>query len=284
MASLSSLRNTLYSAAVAGLGILASATSPTPAEAEPWPSRVNAVYKIEFGGFDVGTFEFSSSVNGQSYTLTGDAKLSALLGAFKWQGATRSSGALAGDQPQPSGYTFNFVSTAKNGSLKMGFAGDKVASVAHVPVHQPAPMTVPVRDVDLKGVLDPLSAVMALSRTKAENPCGRKLAVFDGKQRFDLQLTYKRQDRVTDVRPSGQPGIAYVCKVKYTPIAGHKPTEESRTMAASQGIEVSLRPVPSANLFVPHQIIIPTGAGIAKLTAIRVHITTPRNEQIALGH
>ena len=54
-------------------------------------------------------------------------------------------------------------------------------------------------------------------------------------------------------------------------------------MAASQDIEISLRPVPSANLFVPHQIVIPTGAGTATLTAVRIQIVTPRNEQIAFG-
>jgi Protein of unknown function (DUF3108) len=283
MASLLRLRSTVFSAAFAGLGVAATAVAPSPAAAEPWPSHVQAVYKIEFNGFDIGTFEFSSAVNGQAYSVTGDAKLSALLGAFKWQGATRTSGALSGDTPHPTGYSFSFASGSKQGSIRMGFAGDKVTNVAHVPVHQPAPTTIPVRDGDLKGVLDPLSAVMAMARTPGENPCTRKFAIFDGKQRFDLQLAYKRQDRVSDVRPTGQPGIAYVCKVKYTPIAGHKPTEEARAMAANQGIEVSLRPVPSANLFVPHRIVIPTGAGTATLTAVRVHITTPR-EQIALGH
>ncbi|MFM9941749.1 MAG: DUF3108 domain-containing protein [Hyphomicrobiaceae bacterium] len=276
------------SAAVASLAcVTATALTPATTAAEPsqpWPNRVHAVYKVTFNGFDVGQFEFNSSVTGSNYTLTGDAKLSALLGAFTWQGLTRTSGAIGGETPKPAGYTFSFNGTGRNGSIKMGFAGDAVTNVAHVPPHNPAPTTVPVREPHLKGVLDPLSAVMALSRTSAGNPCGRKLAIFDGKQRFDLVLSYKRQEHVQDTRPSGQPGVAYVCRVKYQPIAGHKVNDETRAMAASQGIEVSLRPIPSANLFVPHQIVIPTGAGTATLTAIRVQIVTPKNEQIALGH
>lgn len=265
----------------AGLGLTALSS---PADAtEPWPTHVQAVYRVEFGGFDIGTFEFKSAINGPSYTVTGDAKLSALLGAFKWRGETRTAGALQGDAPRPAGYMFDFAGTTKSGNIKMSFAGDSVTTVAQVPPVPPAPGTVPLQNAHLKGVLDPLSAVLAIARTDSANPCGRKLAIFDGKQRFDLLLSFRRQERVADARPTGQPGVAYVCRVKYMPIAGHKANDENRALAASNDIEISLRPVPSANLFVPHEITIPTSAGTAKLIAQQVQIVT-RSEQIALGH
>lgn len=269
-------------AALAGPAALSEPAAADPSS--PWPSRVHAVYKVSFNGFDIGSFEFNSNVTGQSYAVSGDAKLSALLGAFHWTGVTRTSGALTSEKPHPAGYTFNFEGTGRAGSLKMGFAGDTVTNLAHVPPHVPQPTTVPLREPHLKGVLDPLSAVMALSRGGGENPCSRKLAIFDGKQRFDLLFSFKRQEHVKDPRPTGQPGVAFVCRVKYQPIAGHKVNDETRAMAASQDIEVSLRPVPSANIYVPHQIVVPTGAGSATLTAVRVQIITQRNEQIALGH
>lgn len=288
MSWMSRVRKSFASVALAGASCATAALWPPVAvaaePAQPWPTRVHAVYKVTFNGFDIGNFEFNSAVNGSSYTLTGDAKLSALLGAFTWQGVTRTSGALSSEAPKPAGYTFNFQGTGRSGSVKLGFTGDAVSNVAVVPAHVPAPTTVPVREPHLKGVLDPLSAVMALSRSSAGNPCGRKLAIFDGKQRFDLALSFKRQEQVRDARPTGQPGVAFVCRVKYQPIAGHKVNDETRAMAASQEIEVSLRPVPSANLYVPHQIVIPTAAGTAMLTAVRVQIVTPKNEQIALGH
>jgi hypothetical protein len=287
MASVSGVRKALIAwlVAAAGCGVIAGA--PSGAQAEPaaaWPSQVHAVYRVDFNGFDVGSFEFNSAVNGSSYTLTGDARLSALLGAFNWRGVTRTSGTVAGDAPRPAGYTFDFAGTTKSGSIKMGFSGDAVTNVAHLPPHLPPPGTTPVREPHLKSVLDPLSAVMALSRTSGTNPCAKRLSIFDGKQRFDLILSFKRQERVAETRPSGQPGVAYVCRVRYLPIAGHRASEETRAMATGQGIEVSLRPVPSANLHIPHHISIPTGAGTATLTAVRVQIVTPRNEQIALGH
>ena len=263
--------------------LIAGTVTVAPAAAEGWPTRVDASYRVAFSGFDVGKFDFSADVNGSSYTVRGDAKLSALLGAFKWEGLTRSSGALAGLSPKPAGYTFDFKGVGKEGSIKLGFQHGAVTSVSAMPPKPPAPGTIPVREQHLKDVLDPLSAVMAMSRTTNANPCGRKLSIFDGKQRFDLVLTYVRQQAVAEQKPSGQPGVAFVCRVRYVPIAGYVMNEETRHMASTEGIEVALRPVPSAAIFVPHQITIPTAAGNATLTAEQVNIVT-RGEQIAFSN
>lgn len=262
--------------------VIGSFASPlAPAAAEPWPSRVDATYRIAFNGFDVGQFDLQATVTGSSYTVHGDARLSALLGAFKWEGATRTSGSLAGSTPKPAGYTFDFSGIGKQGSIKLGFTQSSVTSVSNTPPSPPAPDAVPVHTPHLKDVLDPLSAVLALSRTNGGNPCQKRIPIFDGKQRFDLVLSFVRQQAVAETRPSGQPGVAFVCRVRYVPIAGHRMTAETKHMASTDGIEISLRPVPSADLFVPYQISIPTGAGTATLTSERVNIVT-RGEQIAL--
>ncbi|MGE0700966.1 MAG: DUF3108 domain-containing protein, partial [Hyphomicrobiaceae bacterium] len=224
-----------------------------------WPSRVDATYRVAFNGFDIGKFDFKADVTGATYTVTGDAQISALLGAFWWKGMTRSSGHVSGLQPKPAGYTFDFRGVGKEGSIKLGFGQGRVTSIASIPPKPPAPGTIPVGDQHLKDVLDPLSAVMALSRTANANPCGRRMPVFDGKQRFDLVFSFVRQEAVAERSPSGQPGVAFVCRVRYVPIAGHVMNEETRHMAAAESIEVSLRPVPSSALFVPHRISIPTG-------------------------
>lgn len=252
-------------------------------EAAPWPSRVEATYKVSFAGLDIGDFKFQATVNGGTYSLAGNAELSALLGAFTWSGATRSAGSVAGDAPKPQGYTFDYRANSRGGSVKMNFADGAVSQVSAVPPSPPSPGSVPVRDQHLKDVLDPLTAVMALSRGRASNPCGRKVSVFDGKQRFDLLLSFRRQQRITELRPSGQPSIVYVCRVRYIPIAGHKNNDETREMAANAGIEIALRPIPSANLLVPYQITIPTAAGTATLTSQKVEIVSGRR-QIALVH
>jgi len=79
-----------------------------------------------------------------------------------------------------------------------------------------------VREQHLKGVVDPLSAIMMISRNASADPCDRRIPIFDGRERFDLLFSRKGDMRVTEQAPSGQPGIAHVCGVRYLPIAGHK--------------------------------------------------------------
>ena len=76
------------------LSLAAIAAGPQTAAAEAWPANVRAVYDINFNGFNVGTFEFQSQAEQQSYTPLGNARLSVLLGAFTWDGETRSFGLI----------------------------------------------------------------------------------------------------------------------------------------------------------------------------------------------
>ena len=253
-------------------------------QAADWPANVRAVYDINFNGFNVGTFEFQSQSEEESYSLTGNAQLSLLLGAFTWIGETRSFGLIANHMPKPAAFAFDFKANSKVGSTKMDFADGIVAAIRHTPTPVPKPDMVPVRQQHLKGVLDPLSAIMVVARGSNPNPCDRRLPIFDGKERFDLVLSYKGQMKVNEQQPSGQPAMAHVCKVKYQPIAGHKVDTETSFMATTDAIEVALRPVPSANILIPYQITIPTMVGYATLVAKRVDIETPGKPQIALLH
>ncbi|KAB2912546.1 MAG: DUF3108 domain-containing protein [Hyphomicrobiaceae bacterium] len=276
--ALSSLAGALGVLAAMNLGWTGSA------RAEGWPAAVRAVYDVNFNGFNVGTFEFQSQAEQQSYTLVGNARLSILLGAFTWDGETRSFGLIVNQAPKPAAFSFDFKSSTKTGSTKIGFSDGAVTEIQHLPPPVAKSDTIPVREQHLKGVLDPLSAIMAISRANGANPCDRRVPVFDGKERFDLLLSYKSEMKVTEQQPSGQPGVAYVCRVKYLPIAGHKVDSDTRFMAASDAIEVALRPVPSAGVFVPYQITIPTIAGSATIVSRRVEIVTPGKAQIALMH
>ena len=264
------------------LAIVAAASSS--AAAESWPANVRAVYDINFNGFNVGSFEFQSQAAHQSYTLIGNARLSILLGAFTWDGDIRSFGLIVNQVPKPAAFTFDFKSGLRAGSTKLGFSNGAVTNISHQPPDMPKPDTVPLREQHLRGVVDPLSAIMVLSRGSSTNPCDRRIPIFDGRERFDLVFSPKGEMKVIEQAPSGQPGMAQVCRVKYVPIAGHKVDSETSFMAASNEIEVALRPVPSANVFIPYQVTIPTMAGSATIVSKRVEIESPGKPQIALLH
>lgn len=260
--------------------ILATIAAPAHA-ADNWPQAVTAHYRISFNGFDIGTFRFRARVDATGYVLDGNGELSALLGAFNWQGLSRSSGNVEGNEPKPGNYAFEYQSGSKSGSIKIGFKQTEVTSLSVRPQGEDDDV-VPLRQQHLKGVLDPLSAVMRLTRADGGAPCGKRLAIFDGKQRFDLQFAYLRLLRVAETRPSGLPSDAVVCRVRYTPIAGHKRGDEAKTVNGDTGIEVTLRPVPSANLLVPTRIVVPTVAGSAVLTSERIDIEMQGSGAIAL--
>jgi Protein of unknown function (DUF3108) len=266
------------------LALVGSLVTASPASAESWPASVRAVYDVNFNGFTVGSFEFEAVAEEQSYTLSGNAKLSILLGAFTWDGTTRSFGSIVDLAPKPAAFAFDFKSNLKSGSTRMEFGNGEVTDIKNQPVMPPKPDVIPVREQHLKGVLDPLSAIMAVARGTQANPCERRVPVFDGKERFDLILSPKGETKVTEQQPSGQPGMAHVCRVRYLPIAGHKVDSDTKYMAANDAIEVMLRPIPSANVFVPYQIVIPTMAGVATIVSKRVDIVLNGKPQIALLH
>jgi hypothetical protein len=191
---------------------------------------------------------------------------------------------LVNQAPKPAAFTFDFQSSLRAGSTKVGFSDGSVTNVTNLPPPAVNPNTVPLREQHLKGVLDPLSAVMLVSKA-ATNPCDRRVPIFDGKERFDLIFSYKGEMKVSEQQPSGQPDTAVVCRVRYLPIAGHKADPETKYMAGNDSIEVALRPVPSANMMVPYQINIPTLAGYASIVSRRVEIAmAPGKGQIALMH
>lgn len=247
------------------------------------PGKVSARYAISFNGFNIGSFRFESEVNGSTYVLNGDAELSALLGAIKWRGVSRSAGTLGKDGPKPAGYTLSFNGNARSGSVKVGFGEGNVTSASIVPPIFVASDEVPLKREHLKDALDPLTAVMALTFGAAKNPCDQKLAVFDGKQRFDLKLSY-RGKRVQSAFP-GQGGArktAIVCGVRYQPLGGFRPTGETTHLAKSNGIEIAMLPVPSANIAVPQGVTIPTSYGNVVLTAEKISVENGRRRKVAL--
>jgi hypothetical protein len=160
----------------------------------------------------------------------------------------------------------------------MGFNESGVQNVAVLPGLVTASDTVPLKEQDVKGVLDPLTAILALTHVPGVSPCAQRLPVFDGVQRFDLVLSYRRHVPIAE----GQQDMAIVCRVKYVPIAGYRNNDETRALANNVGIEITFRPVPRAKLMLPQSIVVPTVAGNVELTLTKVGIKTRDRGKIAL--
>lgn len=277
------LRTGLASAALAA-GLLPFTNSSVLAAGRDVPSTVNAVYSISFNGFDIGSFKFNSEVRGSTYSLNGDAELSALLGAFKWRGVSRSSGKLSKNGLKPADYAFNFNGSSRSGSIKVGFDRSGVTSASIVPPIPVMAGEVPLQRSHLKGALDPLTAVMALTiGSDKSNPCGKKLAIFDGKQRFDLQLAYRGTKTIGGFPGQQRSGAqSVICSVRYKPLGGYQLNSQTRQLASATGIEISMLPVKGGALVVPQEVRIPTSVGSVVLTAQSVNVTEAGKRKVAL--
>ncbi len=248
------------------------------AQSQDLPERVVAKYQIQFSALGkIGGFQFRSELKDGEYELKANAKIDTAV--FDYFGTMKSSGTLAAGGIRPDQYTFRYkqdplIGKKKARRLKMGFKNAGVESVKFVPPDPVSKRAIPVTKAQLQNVLDPLSGVMALSLGNLSNPCDRKLAIYDGKARFDLIFTPARKS-------SKRPDL-HVCFVRYVPISGHKESDGKSHPVIDGQIEVILRSIPSANIVVPYMVTVPTIVGSAVLKSKRIDIEMPNRKRIAL--
>ena len=272
-----------YGVLSALVGLVIFTAFGPPVTAQEQPAQASGAYTITLAGIKVGDFYFHSKHKKRSYTFFGDARFSAFLGTVKWKGVGNASGEIRGSTFVPHQYTYKFrASRKKKGSLKINFKDGNVSKITMQPNKPPSRKAVPVRPDHLNRVFDPLSAMMALSAGSGPQPCGRKISIFDGKLRFDLALRYHRRAALPRSRGQRDTDFATVCRVQFIPVAGHKNNKTTRKMAANRGIEVWFRHVPAGNMYVPHEIRVPTPFGHVLLRARRLNYITRNNRQIAL--
>ncbi len=270
----------LTAALVPAVLLLSCAATVAPAfagERQPVPAHVNALYRISFTALgDIGYFRFKSNIDGEAYTLSGEAKIDTTI--FKYDGKMSSAGAVPAAHTQPADYKFSFKQKVLFGkkqakSVDMTFNDGAVRNVTLVPPDEPWRKVVPVTPAHLKSVLDPLSGVMALSLGNLAEPCEQRLPIYDGRQRFDIVFT-----------PSGRPPEVkgdHVCRVHLVAISGQKKGEGAADVVNGD-IELVLRPVPNANVIIPFKVTVPTIIGSAVLTSEQVDITMPDRQRIAM--
>ncbi len=244
---------------------------------------VEAQYDVSFAGVSIGDFNFNSEIDGQRYTIKSSTSIKLLLGTFKWASRSMTEGVVR-DAVTPNAFEFNYDSNRKQFRTAVRFARGDVAAIDNDPPVKPSRKRVPLRPEHLKNVMDPMSAIMAMTRGAKRNPCQGTFEVFEGRVRFKLSLESKGKRRIVERGNSGQPRVGYLCRIRFTPIAGHKRDKTIQQLARNNDIEVVLRPVPKADLFVPYLITVPTGYGTVAIASRRVEIIGEQRERIALNY
>lgn len=238
--------------------------------------KITAKYDISFNGLSIGDFKLISNFWKNNYAMKARASISILGGLlFEWRGDTESRGRLNSRGPHPDIFRFGFRTSNKRGQVDLAFSGNRVTQLDVSPPKKKSSRRIPVTRAHLRNVVDPLSAIVMLSKSgvgkSSRQVCSGEIPIFDGNARYDLHLSYKDTKRIN--ARYGYRGRAYVCKVKFVPIAGHKRgDDESEFAARTNGIEIWMVPLRKADIFVPHFIRIPTPVGLASMTAMDFRI------------
>jgi hypothetical protein len=170
----------------------------------------------------------------------------------------------------PAIYTSSLHSGQEDYEVRMVFSAGNVIDFAAQPPNAPTPDRIPLTDVHRKGVLDPMTASLVWvpdnGDAVAPKACERTVSVFEGRMRYDLQLAFKRIDRVKS--QIGFEGGVVVCSVHFSPIAGHIPDRYAiKYLTELRDIELSLAPIAGTRVLAPYQFSLPTPIGTGIMQA-----------------
>lgn len=251
--------------------------------AEAWPVAVHAKYRFKYNGIDVGELSVNSNRSDKTYALSGSGKVSVLFGAITWSGSSNVSGTIVGGLPHPTSYALEWRNNRKGGTIKMGYKGRVATDVTVVPPPEPHKDLVPLVPPHKVDAFDPVSAILTLTKADERPPCDRRVSIFDGKQRYDIALTFKRNITLPAKAGGSSGDIAYVCRAMYVPVAGHRDNAATKTYAANKDVEVVMRRVPGSQMLIPYSVTVPTFWGTGSMVTEHVEVTTAAGSRIALG-
>jgi hypothetical protein len=121
----------------------------------------------------------------------------------------------------------------------------------------PSSDLVPVTNANRQGIVDPLTALLfsaaAAGEGLSQETCRRTLPIFDGHQRYDLKLAFKRMDEMTAEK--GYAGPVVVCSLSYEPIAGHRANIPLiKYLSEGREMEIALAPIAGTRLLAPFRL------------------------------
>jgi hypothetical protein len=244
------------------------------------PVKLDAAYTASLLGIPVGQISWTVELSDKRYTAAATGSTIGLLRAFdNGHGAANAHGIVNADELVVSDFVVKYVSGNSSDEVRIAFSGGKAEeSMAHPP--KPDPSGVPLTDANRVGVVDPMTALLVRvpgsGDTAVPAACERKIAVFDGRMRFDLQLAFKRIEQVR-TNP-GYHGAAVVCALYFSPLAGYDIGRSGvRYLKALRDMEMWLAPIAGTRLLAPFRISVPTPIGLGVLQATRF-VSAPEAE------
>ncbi|MEP9376797.1 DUF3108 domain-containing protein [Aquabacter sp. CN5-332] len=245
---------------------LAGASAPALAD-----GSLQAKYALSVAGIEVGRATLIVQATDTTFEIAGTGKVSGILRAVSsGKGTAAARGTMEGGKPTPTVFAVNTEADGKVEAVRIGFAGTAVKELEVDPEPKPLPDRIEMTDAHKANVIDPMSgafvAVPGTGSLLSAAACTKAIPIFDGRQRYDVTLTFLRMEDVK--ADKGYAGPAVVCRVGYVPVAGHRPTRSTvKYMQANKEMFVWLVPIAGTRLMAPFKVSIATMIGTAVLEA-----------------
>ena len=168
-------------------------------------------------------------------------------------------------------------------AAKLGFKNCVATDISVTPPPEPHKELVPLLPQHKAGAFDPVSALLMLTRADGRPPCERRVEIFDGKQRYDIVLSFKHKIKLDDVEGGGAGETADVCRAMYVPVAGHRDNAATKTYASNSNVEVVMRRVPGTTAHIPYSVTVPTAWGTGSMVTERIELTMAGGTKVAFG-
>jgi hypothetical protein len=231
-------------------------------------------YYVSLAGLPIGEATLAGTFDGPKYRLDGYGTLTGLVGAvYDYRASASSAGRVVASKTQPSAFSVDATDGKKTATVRMTMNEDGIRRLKLTPPMPPYwtnhPARVKVTDADTKNTIDPMSALIVAGGISAngldKRACDRSLPVFNGRERFDVNLEFRRIDTVTDKNVPG--GQVLVCSAHYHAVAGHRTDRDEIKTAEKINVELKLAPLAGSDLLLPYRITIPTPLGTAVIQA-----------------
>jgi hypothetical protein len=241
--------------------------------------KLDARYAATLAGLPLGDGAWVIDIADDQFTAFASGGTAGILRVFaSGKGTSASRGAVVGGQLVAASYGASLTADKKTEEVRITLNSGVVKEYSVVPVPPPNPNAIPVTEAHRRGVTDPMTGslvrVPGTGDLLAPEACHRSISVFDGRMRYDLQLSYKRMEKVKAEK--GYEGLAVVCAVYFSPLAGYVPDRAAmRYLIAQRDMELWLAPVMGTRVLVPFRFSIPTPLGLGVLQATQFN-TVPQ--------
>ena len=163
--------------------------------------NLDASYTISFARIPVGEITATVVFGDSEYAISARARAGGVMNLISvdGEGSFTTRGTIKDGHPVPTNFTSKIVSNTGTSDVTMVLDEGSVRELAATP--PPSQDRVPVTAANRRSIVDPLTAVLfstaAAGETLSQDACRRTLPIFDGHQRYDLKLAFKRMDKVT---------------------------------------------------------------------------------------